>query len=919
MTEQNMRTLPAFTKLFYVKRTDESMATDVLFERPGPALLWALLTTPGVNPTFNLGEEDTDSDFMSIAGRKYPAFRYPNRGGFRLMEVSLPSDLTFSLGIITDDDIAIAISIGKSMATLYYDTGSSVVAGESFEGLSIEAAMEQIVDMYDRTESGSRPYQIITTEDLRAKTLKLVGQTAYPSFSYAIKWEAVWEQFVDYRSKGNNLQQTSDYFNSILTDVKENSKFIAYGSPPGYDNCSNGLRGLRNSTGTSCFMDSTLMAMFAFKRSPYRENLLRKPHDPSQSDLPITRVCSDDPIQDSNLRQEIRNLLVNDVNIMFTGNVHECSTLRTLLGRTCRMSEASQDLSLGLHDPSEFYGRLLNALAYNPIMYTETTTRASDAFGSNAVVSNRRQLSDVFLPSLNVNNVELTSISWPSSWNTDSYELIEDDNLEIFYLNRHYDIDSAECVVVYLDRRDIYGDATRLNDRYISIDVEFDVNDEIYDLSAIVYSPYDGHFATILRCGKDWYNYDDTKIDTYVSENMMDPREVKGIISTRGVMFFYYKGFVRDEYMDFESDSEVDNSSQHSSTLSLSQSGESFPIGPPSFSNVNPLSAMIKASSQISTVGNASSRTGQSKPMTMLTLNVSYNTMNNTVAGSDATHVAKCQAMHPLTDINGDIVEGYDGWFSTDKDISTCSVATASFIAKFDIFALQEVDEKKQDRFEEIIQYYATEGHKIDVEVGDSTPDRLPVYKFLTGEKGLVVGYDETAVGSAIVVKNLPFPLSRINPAGLDRRSFMLVYFPKLKMLFGNIHSPRLTNLKYELDVLFAYLESIMKDAKIRYMDLHGTPMVYDRVVLAGDFNDYTGSLNGVEIEAFGKVLSIPTSSSGQPIKSCCTDSDFQYPGDYIMDSARHILGTYHYGYNIGYNRGNPLMSDHDPIVLLDQ
>lgn len=82
--------------------------------------------------------------------------------------------------------------------------------------------------------------------------------------------------------------------------------------------------------------------------------------------------------------------------------------------------------------------------------------------------------------------------------------------------------------------------------------------------------------------------------------------------------------------------------------------------------------------------------------------------------------------------------------------------------------------------------------------------------------------------------------------------------------------------------------------------------------MMVGDFNDYQGTLIGKSLNVFGKQISMQSN----PPKSCCEDSGYAFVGDYIFDSK--ITDDKYYGLPLDYNRYEPIMSDHDPVILID-
>ena len=84
------------------------------------------------------------------------------------------------------------------------------------------------------------------------------------------------------------------------------------------------------------------------------------------------------------------------------------------------------------------------------------------------------------------------------------------------------------------------------------------------------------------------------------------------------------------------------------------------------------------------------------------------------------------------------------------------------------------------------------------------------------------------------------------------------------------------------------------------------------KIIMTGDFNDYTGALLNKTINVLGYNLRIPNNNR---LLTCCTDNGYQYPGDYIF--IGEDVKILYYGYPKDYIRENPLISDHDPVAMI--
>lgn len=252
----------------------------------------------------------------------------------------------------------------------------------------------------------------------------------------------------------------------------------------------------------------------------------------------------------------------------------------------------------------------------------------------------------------------------------------------------------------------------------------------------------------------------------------------------------------------------------------------------------------------------------------MACLNMGFNVMANKIAGSESEFVELCHKTYPR----------YHGWLTSQKNISYASYNAACFLSNYDIFALQEVNEQYREIFFQAIK----------IQHPNKNFYFISSYYNINKMICLTIGYDQNITGPAITITHdLP----------LDSRAISIIYFDELSLLFINLHTPHDINLK---DVI---------EQTCNKINLSVQP---ERIIMAGDFNDYQGKLLNNSINIFGKELKIP---SDQKIKTCCADTGYLYPGDYFLDSKSENV---YFGLPVNYDRNIDLYSDHDPVVLID-
>lgn len=605
--------LRAGSQLYIVERKGQISARDRFFLEPGRAILWGLLTIKDIAPISVRGAniKTFSTTMKSIIADE---FRFPMQNEFVLVNYVADEDIEYVKEYLSDEDFINAKDYGDQLTGLYRaTTRTPLVAARYIQTLDFGgmlqpdwnptyANMTGIISQAARMPADQLP--LIETTMLRFSDTSGLNH----SFDYSINWTNAWAFFIIGKMQGSDLNRLKQRFESMLSSKETADSLLTGGAIPGYDDCFDNMVGPKNLS-SSCFMDATLLAMFAFKNSPFYENMIQKEF---QYDAAHGTICSDNIAQDLEIRRLIQSTLREDINRLMGGERNfNCSLLRRYLGRLCTKGGLNEDLSVGQHDPAELYGRLTNALGYYPITYVETASRATDEIGSNAIVSTSIELPQVFLPSLSTGNPDLTEISWPTSW-LGTYENVMSGDARTFR-RVGYEIRRSDCIVVHLNRRYTQGDILMmeaqeaaelappigsidsvttgvdlmslfglpssteksvpnvptpmsslfdpnykfevrprrpdlqdqnlLNPRRLKVEQEFNVDGRGFVLRAVVFSPFDGHYATYLKCGTRWFLYDDMNVQYLISQKPVADAVVQDTIETRGVLFFYYPPF----------------------------------------------------------------------------------------------------------------------------------------------------------------------------------------------------------------------------------------------------------------------------------------------------------------------------------------------------------------------------------------
>jgi hypothetical protein len=255
----------------------------------------------------------------------------------------------------------------------------------------------------------------------------------------------------------------------------------------------------------------------------------------------------------------------------------------------------------------------------------------------------------------------------------------------------------------------------------------------------------------------------------------------------------------------------------------------------------------------------------------IVTLNMAFNVMANQVSGSEAIQVQLCQQAYP------------DGGFQ-------CTRNAIRFLSTYHIFGLQEVNGHHKSEFQASLRAQNPSAKYTFLET------RYRTNAFL------IIGFDENVTGPGIKIAEGLLPLSK-SPNN-DYRPLQTVHFPALNLLVINLHAPHRIELKKEIE---GFLSGSF--SKFQSLDLQQL-----KIMVMGDFNDDRGALLQTGLDILGKKILV---SGSAMILSCCADSSYQFPGDYVMIDSNLQKGVVRYGHPEGYIRNQPLMSDHDPIELL--
>lgn len=295
--------------------------------------------------------------------------------------------------------------------------------------------------------------------------------------------------------------------------------------------CHPGVRGFSNDGNSSCFMDSTLMAMFFLQESPFYIGLLKMPQSGEG------KQCSQDPKENLRLKNEVQAIMKDNVDHILSGaKAFSCVKLRNIIGKTCQGS--GRDLSNRMQDASELYERVMSIFDYKPLRTRQVLSRSENEYGPFDNPEIRGIENSIYLP---ISLDDTKFIKWPESWTG----LVQNE-ISKEWVQTETRIVSADVMVVYINRRtDVESGETQYRTDRLKVDETFEVTLEggevkKFNLMAVVYPPYAGHYASILKCGGEWKKYDDTMVALPYDRTKLTKSEIDSIIMTKGILLFYY-------------------------------------------------------------------------------------------------------------------------------------------------------------------------------------------------------------------------------------------------------------------------------------------------------------------------------------------------------------------------------------------
>lgn len=337
---------------------------------------------------------------------------------------------------------------------------------------------------------------------------------------------------------------------STFLPAMENALWLQQNRPTG---CHEDLLYGPKYQSNSCFMDSTLMAMFAIKGSPFTEYLLAR-DVPDDGQI----VCSTDGNrgEDRQLRLRIQNALREEFGNALTGKAESCTEFRRLIGRVCRPGPNAEDFS-GTSDPLELYSRVLDVCGYKVMEGYDNPLWAVNEDGEFAQpeYSQPQPLGNALtVQTIGLRPNDIFDVIW-QAFNDDFYNLASyphPTSKEYTHYRKQLILTRADALVINIGRRN-YELKTNVDYRqmrvYDTLEVPVDGKPTTFILRSAVWSSASFHYSSYISCGDKWYLYDDLNVqgrfaaknELFSDAQIKDHSEVMLNLSTKGNLLFYFR------------------------------------------------------------------------------------------------------------------------------------------------------------------------------------------------------------------------------------------------------------------------------------------------------------------------------------------------------------------------------------------
>lgn len=314
------------------------------------------------------------------------------------------------------------------------------------------------------------------------------------------------------------------------------------------------VKGLNNYN-NSCFIDTVLMSMYGYSRSPFLNFLDYKWNFVSDEKDEINNGSVNN--KDLTIRKDIQKILkITMTNVIYNKPIN-CSVLRNNIETFFKWKNGnvSNNLDYGQQDVSEFYDRIIKIFNFNPI--TITNVRQSKIETDGKIIKEKSIKEKMGYISIQNDQTDFNGLqkilnpNWEDLGEDKSNWKYNKKNKPTYRWTRNVisSIKGDNCLIFHVNRTS----AKIINGEYISYKTQNKITmPSFVNLSGVEYFLFStivhlssgrrlegGHYITIFFDTKDYYIYDD--MDNNNIENCKIGKEkIINLIERNNVMHFYY-------------------------------------------------------------------------------------------------------------------------------------------------------------------------------------------------------------------------------------------------------------------------------------------------------------------------------------------------------------------------------------------
>lgn len=311
------------------------------------------------------------------------------------------------------------------------------------------------------------------------------------------------------------------------------------------------VKGILN-TNSSCYMDTVLMSMYGYRKSPFFDflddnwNFNNKNHKDEINDKIISK-------EDIQVRNEIKRILKISIQKVINNENIQCSELRKIIEKFFMWKGiSSNNMMSGQQDTNEFYDRIVKIFNFNPIEIINV--RQSKVSEKSKIIKEKpvtEKMAYISIPNDGTSFDGIDKILTPdwedlgenkSNWKHNS----KNKPHYRFTRNRIQSIIPNNCLVFHVNRISYRQSRQGINvyktQNKISMPTFLKFGKHKYFLfSCIVHigNINGGHYISFFFDGNHYYVYDDLN-PQIIRSTKIEKSKIDEFREKNGVMYFYY-------------------------------------------------------------------------------------------------------------------------------------------------------------------------------------------------------------------------------------------------------------------------------------------------------------------------------------------------------------------------------------------